>query len=93
MPATGAPRKHRSHILTLTLTLNPTQTLTVTLTLTPTLLALAPILHPHPHQERLLTFSTSYWLSDLLYLLAAERDPLFLAHHAVCLTIWPGSLG
>ena len=68
-------------------------TLIVTLTLTPTLLAPAPHPHPHPDQERLLTFSTSYWLSDLLYLLAAERDPLFLAHHAVCLTIWPGSLG
>ena len=72
---------------------NLTQILTVTLTLTPTLLAPAPHPHPHPNQERLLTFSTSYWLSDLLYLLAAERDPLFLAHHAVCLTIWPGSLG
>ena len=43
-------------------------------------------------EDTLLRFSTSYWLADMLYLLAVERDPLFLAHHGVCLTIWPGSL-
>ena len=43
-------------------------------------------------EDALLRFSTSYFFADLLYLLAVERDPLFLAHHGVCLTIWPGSL-
>jgi len=45
-----------------------------------------------PDECRLLRFSASYWLADLAYLLGFERDPLFLAHHAICLSIWPGAL-
>ena len=43
-------------------------------------------------EEALFRFSSGYWLADFLYLLCAERDPMFLAHHAVCLSLWPASL-
>lgn len=37
-------------------------------------------------------FSNGYFIYDAGYLLAHEPDPLFVAHHVVCLTIWNGAL-
>jgi len=43
-------------------------------------------------ERRLAALSNGYFVYDMLYLLVYEPDPLFLAHHAVCLTIWNGAL-
>lgn len=43
-------------------------------------------------EARLTCLSNGYFMYDAVYLLAHEPDPLFLAHHVVCLAIWNGIL-
>lgn len=43
-------------------------------------------------EERLIELSLGYFCFDTCYMLAYERDPMFFAHHAVTLAIWPGAL-
>lgn len=42
--------------------------------------------------ERLLHLSSGYFAYDLLYILLVERDPKFVAHHLVSLTMWISAL-
>ena len=43
-------------------------------------------------ESEVFAFSSGYWIADLLYLLGYERDPLFVLHHVLTLTIWPQSM-